>query len=93
MAYLRQGAKEHPKIAELLEAASEKVQAGIFTSVSHTFTDESTGKQRQARIDPEDAEDILAEKRQREEHAKKVAFHQAELAKLSAAANSKGSKS
>ena len=42
---------------------------------------------------PEDADDILAEKAQREEHAKKVAFHQAELAKLSAAANSKGSKS
>jgi arylsulfatase A-like enzyme len=44
-------------------------------------------------VKAEDAEDILAEKRQREEHAKQIAYHQEELNKLTAQINPKGSKS
>ena len=66
---------------------------GILTYLDTDFTDESTGKQRQARIDAEDAEDILAEKRQRELHAKAIEQAQEELNKLTAQINSKGSKS
>jgi hypothetical protein len=77
---LRKGAKEHPKLAVHLEDCAKKVKAGVFTAVDIDYTDNRTGKKHLARIDGDDAEEILAARK--EEIAKQRAHHRAEHARL-----------
>ncbi len=82
LAFLAKGAKEHPQLRKHLLDCANKIHEGVFTDVNIDYTDNATGKKRLARIDKDDASQMLADQKRMDEFAKKKAILQAEWKKI-----------
>ena len=78
LADLEKMAKKHPQIAKHLEECAMKIHEGVFTDVNIELKDDATGKRRLARMDTDDANEILATSAKKAKFAQRKAQLQAE---------------